>query len=355
MTGRRAVRWILLLVACAPGREAAPARADTTHRAATSAPGTPASAACAAPTFAAYEPVPVGAARFVVNRATRGMTSTVRWALSPDSSALLVVDDPVSVEGDPVPDGALLASERTGRVWRGDSLWSVAPSPDWRQIAFGRATMLGGGPEQRVDPSRWGGAAASLARVAGPHPLLAADSLRAHSFPASGMGVMESAAATFVADVATDAATAPVRLLALDGWRVRWSCDGAAVLVGGAPADARDDAAAGPERRIRARDAGASDAPPADVLRWTEGPTLMRGGPRDTAAAPPLRVRGRIIEWREGRVVVVEGATVRDVGPGRPLAATRGGRFILALAPRVPLLPPRDDEPPDEAVVYRVP
>ena len=42
----------------------------------------------------------------------------------------------------------------------------------------------------------------------------------------------------------------------------------------------------------------------------------------------------------------------RAVGPGMPLASTRGGRFILAMAPRSAAKP---HESPDQLVVYRVP
>jgi hypothetical protein len=56
-------------------------------------------------------------------------------------------------------------------------------------------------------------------------------------------------------------------------------------------------------------------------------------------------------------VVVREGdgggkSVERDVGPGVPLAATRGGHFILALAPRTGASP-RDSS--ERSVVYRVP
>lgn len=47
-----------------------------------------------------------------------------------------------------------------------------------------------------------------------------------------------------------------------------------------------------------------------------------------------------------------EGRPGPDVGPGLPLAATRGGHFILAIAPRAERRP---HESPDHAVVYRVP
>jgi hypothetical protein len=71
----------------------------------------------------------------------------------------------------------------------------------------------------------------------------------------------------------------------------------------------------------------------------------------------PLAVRDRMIEQHAGRIVVRArraGApdSVRDVGPGVALAATRGGHFILAVAPRPSRRP---HESPEQAVVYRVP
>ena len=39
-----------------------------------------------------------------VNQGTYGMRSRVRWILSPDSSAILVMVDPVSIENDMLPN-----------------------------------------------------------------------------------------------------------------------------------------------------------------------------------------------------------------------------------------------------------
>ena len=69
-----------------------------------------------------WTPATRGAATFVVNRATRGMAARVRWALAPDSSAIIVVEDPAGVENEAVPDGVFFGTERTGRTWRMDSV-----------------------------------------------------------------------------------------------------------------------------------------------------------------------------------------------------------------------------------------
>jgi hypothetical protein len=348
----RPVRWTLIfaagLVGCgvAAGDGNAGRGADATS-----------STGCVAPPHAEWTDAPVGAATFEVNRTTRGMTSRVRWMLAPDSSALLVMDDPAAVENDAIPNGLLFATERTGRVFRMDSVWSAAPSPDWRRLAIGRGVVLAGGEAQTIPPEKWAAPAARLRAIAGAEPALVAESLRAHSFPVSGMGVVEGAAATLVADVADAAPTTPIELVALDGWRVRWSCDGADILVGGRPARAQDDAPSRGERRVSSRGADTTSAPAADAPHWIDGPTLDISVPATLAAAHSLVARGRVIGQRAGRIVVrARGSTgpdsVRDVGPGVALAATRSGHFILAVAPRTDRRP---HESPEHAVVYRVP
>jgi hypothetical protein len=346
------------LAAC--GAPAADTRATPASRAAAVDAHTrrddPTPPACAAPPNQDWTAAAVGAATFEVNRATRGMTSRIRWILSPDSSALLVMDDPAAVENDAIPNGLLFATERTGRVFRMDSVWSAAPSPDWKRLAIGRGVVLGGGESQAIAPERWMAPAARLRAIAGAEPALVAESLRAHSFPVSGMAVVEGAAATLVADVEHGAATAPIEFVALDGWRVRWSCDGADILVGARPAKVQDDAPSTSERRASSTGGTITAAAPADAPRWIDGPTLDISTPVSYLGPPPIAVRGRVIETRAGRIVVREpsaaASSARDVGPGVPLVATRGGHFILAVAPRTDA---RAHESPDRAVVYRVP
>ena len=304
-----------------------------------------------------WTPAAVGAATFEVNPTTRGMTSRVRWMVAPDSSALLVMDDPAAVENDAIPNGLLFATERTGRVFRMDSVWSAAPSPDWRRLAIGRGVVLGGGEAQAIAPERWAAPAARLRAIVAAEPALVAESLRAHSFPVSGMAVVEGAAVTLVADVEHAAPSVPVAFVALDGWRVRWSTDGADLFVGTRPVRVQDDAPSMSERRVSVGGGAPTGASAADAPRWTDGPTLDISTPMTVGATPPLVVRGRTIEARDGRIVVRERDAagrdaVRDVGPGTPLAATRGGHFVLAVAPRADRQP---HESADHAVVYRVP
>ena len=277
--------------------------------------------------------------------------------LAPDSSALLVMDDPAAVENDAIPNGLLFATERTGRVFRMDSVWSAAPSPDWRRLAIGRGVVLGGGEAQSIPPEQWAAPAARLRAIAGAEPALVAESLRAHSFPVSGMAVVEGAAVTLVADVEHAAPAVPITFVALDGWRVRWSTDGADLFIGTRPVRVQDDAPSASERRVSVGGVAPTSASAAEEPRWTDGPTLDISTPLPIGSTRSFIVRGRTIEMRDGRIVVRERDvagrdTVRDVGPGMPLAATRSGHFILAVAPRADRQP---HESPDHAVVYRVP
>jgi hypothetical protein len=318
--------------------------------------GTPASSACITPPAGEWSAASVGAAAFEVNRATRGMRSRVRWILSPDSSALLVMDDPAAVENDAIPNGLLFATERTGRVFRMDSVWSVAPSPDWARLAIGRAVVVGGGESQAIAPDQWMAPAARLRAIAGAEVQLAAESLRAHSFPVSGMAVVQGAAATLVADVAHGAATAPIEFVALDGWRVGWSCDGVDLVVGDRPVRVQDDAPSSSERRVSTAGGDTTTAARADAPRWNDGPMLDIASPATMSAIGPLVRRGRVIETRGGRIFArapsAPASAAREIGPGAAVAATRGGHFILAITPRTDAKP---HESPDHAVVYRVP
>lgn len=293
------------------------------------------SASCVPP-GGEWSPANVGAATFIVNRATRGMTARIRWTLSPDSSALLVVEDPTGVENEAIPDGVMFASERTGRAWRMDSVWSVAPSQDWKKLAYGRAVVLRNGESNSIPEDRWVAAASSLASIAGAQPSLVPDSLRAHAFPVSGMTVAMGAAATFVIDVPVDSASPPSTFAGLGGWTVAWECDARAV--------ARVVIGPNPTR--------VQNAEPASAM-WVTGPTLDIGASVARDSVRRLVVREREIEGRRGVIAVRDsGGKWRDVGRGIPLAATRGGRFILALAARTGA---RAYESPDHTVVYRVP
>ena len=46
-----------------------------------------------------------------VNQSTYGMRSQIRWVMPPDSTAILVVVDPVGIENDPIPNAFFFGSE----------------------------------------------------------------------------------------------------------------------------------------------------------------------------------------------------------------------------------------------------
>jgi hypothetical protein len=256
-----------------------------------------------------------------VNQQTRGMFSVARWALAADRNAIIVMDDPAAVEAEPVPNGFFVASERPLRYVRRDSVWDAAPSPDWRRVAFGRAHFLRGDREDTLPTAQWQEFANRIGM-----PL---EDVQGGRFHASGMGVAFGFARPGVVDLETGADRVfPVAA----GWRVRWTRDGSRLVAGRAPASAQDFAQATEWIALDPRDGTPSgEVPPgaqfADVP-WVEGPTVdISVRPDTTRKAIPIEDGG--VESRGGWIR----ARGRLIGPGSVLAATRGGRFIVALVP----------------------
>lgn len=261
------------------------------------------------------------AALIRVNQQTQGMFSVARWALSPDRNAIIVMDDPAAVEAEPVPNGFFVATERPLRYVRRDSVWDAAPSPDWRQVAFGRAHFLRGAREDTLPTAQW---EAFANRVGMP-----LEDVVAGRFHASGMGVAFGFARPGVLEVETGADRIfPVGA----GWRVRWTRDGSRLIAGRAPNSAQDFAQATEWLALDPRTGNPRGEVPrggelADVP-WVEGPTIDISVPLDTTRkALPIEDGG--VESRGGWIR----ARGRLIGPGVVLAATRGGRFIAALVP----------------------
>jgi hypothetical protein len=288
----------------------------------------------------------------LVNRGTQGMRSTIRWVLSPDRRAIVVVEDPVSVEAEALPDGFLYASEATGSVVQLDSVWDVAPSPDWTRLAFGRAFVLRAGERDTVPPEEWQRLEAQL-----PEDVAARDSrtlgrqLAAHAFPASGMSLMLGLGLTqviWVDSVGPGRVAAPVGPThSLHGWRVRWTPSGDTLGVGAAPRMVQDDAP--PTRWVLVRPrrwalytdtlGGTTDSTRFAHVGWVAGPTIELANPVDLTARRELAIEGGTVESRDGSIRVTRRgpggrAEVRVVGPGLALAATASGQFIVALVPR---------------------
>lgn len=288
----------------------------------------------------------------LVNRGTQGLRSTIRWVLSPDKRAMVVVEDAVSIEADPLPDGFLYASEATGAVVQLDSVWDVAPAPDWTRLAFGRAYVLHARERDTMPAEEWRRIEAQL-----PEDVVDRDAprlrraLEAHAFPVSGMTLMLGLGVTQV--IWLDS-LGPGRVRSpggpthtLHGWRVRWTPTGDTLGAGAAPRMVQDDAAPGHWVLVRPRRwATYSDTlgVTADSSRfapvgWIAGPTIELASPVDLTQRRELTIDGGRVESRDGVIRVTKrGATgvpeVRVVGPGLMLTATASGRFIAALVPR---------------------
>ena len=281
-----------------------------------------------------------------VNRGTHGMAERVSWAFSPDKKAVLVVADPGGVENEPVPNGFFFGDEARGFQTQVDSVWDVAPSPDWKWIGFGRAYAVvrgeGTGTDLLTDVSR--------------RTSIDTATLRAGSFASSGMSMSRAVAQPGVIRIPDDprqAAAAdssvPKLFPVARGWRVRWTTDGTSLALGNSPARAMDTE---PSQTWAALDpsTGAlhgtlpANAKLADV-KFTAGPTLDRSLPIDMNQAPAIQIeRGNqtfTIQSERGVITLVETtpgrattSAPRVVGAGIALAATAGGRYIVALAPR---------------------
>ena len=283
-----------------------------------------------------------------VNRGTHGMNARTRWAASPDGCAILVVEDPASIEADPLPNGALLVSEREARpmVIAIDGVWDVAPDSAWRKQAVGRGGLLFGRGEDTIAPAQW----QALARETG----RTVQELMANAFDGSGMGYARGVALTYVQPIAEGATP---RRVAFGGWRVRWRGD--SLFVGAAPAGSQDGAEPTQWTMHTAPDwqsvtVPEGYAPPPE--RWATGPDIQLGVEPDSTLGA-LRVLelagGRMAQSRGGQIsVLAPQQPPRAVGPGALLAATLGGRFIVAVRPTIQ---PREGYPKLELVVYEVP
>ncbi len=298
-----------------------------------------------------------------VNRGTHGMAERVLWAFSPDRKSVLVLADPGGVENEPVPNGFFFGDEARGFQTQMDSVWDVVPSPDWKWIGFGRAyTVVAGG-----------GTGTDLLTDVSRRTSIDTATLRAGSFPASGMSLARAVAQPGVIHIpdnprvqAAADSSAPRLFPVARGWRVRWTTDGSTLALGNSPARAVDNE---PSQTWSALDpaTGAqhgtlpSSAKLADV-KFTGGPTLDRSLPIDMNQSPAIQIqRGNqtfSIQSERGVITLVETtpsavnkAAPRVVGAGIALAATAGGRYIIALAPRAK---PDPNEIAIEAVVYTV-
>lgn len=287
-----------------------------------------------------------------VNRGTHGMSARIRWALAQDRRAVLVVEDPRGAENDPVPNGFVFAAEGVPMVQR-DSVWDVAPSPDWRRLAYSRAYTTRPGETDTVPPSEWHRLAARVG--------LLESVVRRNAFSTSGMVVAFGAARPFVIDIPTSD-TMLVRDNALpiaEGWRVAWTADGSRLAIGAAPEITSDDAPAPRWRLVDpavGQSRGVADPTALARLQWTEGPTLELSTTVDMTQRRAFRTGEVDVESEGGwiRLYAREGGKLpapRVVGPGIALTATANAEFVVALAPDPAA---KSYDPPNHLVVYHI-
>jgi hypothetical protein len=285
------------------------------------------------------------------------LSSRTRWMLSPDSTALLAVEDDAGEQGEARPDGAVFATERLDCYARFDSVWDVAPSPDWRRLVYGQLRASPPDDTSAFTPSVGPVALDSAPRLVGALPA---------DFEVAGAELERGELAALTRPVVV---TVPQRsrirlglgspalsrtvLPFTGGWRVAWARDGRTVLAGAVPRVVDDDEQPGSWSALP--DTGAAyalttdDAGKITETRWVTGPTIDPRLPvRLTGKAPPA-ARGRITSTGGWIRVAGRGRRGRILGPGVLLAATRDGDFVLALAPQVNAL---RDAPTAQLVVY---
>jgi len=300
-----------------------------------------------------------------VNQTTSGLRYQVRWVMPPDSSAILVVVDPVGLENDAIPNAFFFGSETRNFQARMDSVWDVAPSPDWQALAFSRAHIVKGDQTDSIPPAEW----VALARQTGIDTATLAQS----SFATSGMttqrGIAQPGVIRIPADIrapnASDEA-APKLFPIARGWQVRWVPDGSVIALGNNPAKASDNENSESWAELDPKTGALHGSFPAGaklvVPRWVNGPVLESSVPVDMSGAKPIQVKvgtkTYAIESQRGVITARETTPGADstsipfaIGSGKAIMSTRGGRYILALAPRRNAVA---NEIPVEAVVYTV-
>lgn len=292
-----------------------------------------------------------------VNTGHDGQLAQTRWAFSPDREGVLVVEDPSEVENEAVPNGFLFVSERGPFRIQRDSVWDVAHSPDWSRVAYGRAYGMSGR-----------GADSMYVRemaVIGARTGLSMNAVQLNRFSISKMNVSYGFSNPVIEPLADTGAAASdmaetVRSIVpiAGGWRVRWSRDGAVLALGNKPVDVYDNSAPSEWLAVDARSnilrGRLTPELPLASVNWIEGPLVDISVPLDSARRS-LAVEGGEVVSADGWIWMRGGAsaarTLRRVGPGAALAATRTGRFLVALVPR---MDPEEGEPRTQLMVYEI-
>ena len=299
-----------------------------------------------------------------VNSGSAGITERVSWLFSGDRKSVLVVTAPFGIEAEAMPKSFVVGDENTGFQLQMDTVWDVAVSPDWKSVAFSRAFYVadGGGT---VDPV----ALSELAR----RTSIDSATLRASAFPASGMSDARAIAQPGIIRIPSNPrsatagdSAAPKMFPIARGWQIRWTTDGALLALGSPPPTGIDRAQSVSWASLDPKTGELHGSLPATSKivepAMFAGPVLHSSGGPDMTSAPTIRANrgGRELSIVSERgVITITAKTPGDsaattpyvVGPGIALAATAGGTFIVAIAPRAKVGP---GEPPAEVVVYRV-
>src|SRR5437763_5500784 len=150
------------------------------------------------------------------------------------------------------------------------------------------------------------------------------------------------------------------------GWQVRWTPDASVIALGNNPGKASDSENSESWAELDPKTGALHGSFPAGaklvVPRWVNGPVLESSVPVDMSGAKPIQVKvgtkTYAIESQRGVITARETTPGADstsipfaVGSGKAITSTRGGRYILALAPRRTAVA---NEIPVEAVVYTV-
>jgi hypothetical protein len=271
------------------------------------------------------------------------MRETIRWTLSPDRRALLVVDDPVGIENDPIANAFFFGDEAHEFQIQMDSVWDVAPSPDWKSLAFGRAYTVQTGPEGETNLLSEASRRTSIDTV----------TLRSASFPTSGMTGTRGIAQPGIIRVPTNpraagaADSAAPRLFPVArGWHVRWTADGTTVALGNNPSKSDDDEKSETWSALDPSTGALHGSLPSNASLYepvfTEGPTFELSNPVAIDKSPAILVthdgKQFTIESARGVITISEAGAgpsspPRVIGAGIALTATAGGRYVLAIAP----------------------
>ncbi|MDQ3674203.1 MAG: hypothetical protein M3365_07495 [Gemmatimonadota bacterium] len=295
-----------------------------------------------------------------VNRGTHGLRERLYWLFSPDRKAVLVVADPISIEADALPNAFFFGDETRAFQVQMDSVWDVAVSPDWKWIGFGRAYTLLHGEAPATNEF------AAVSR----RTSIDTATLRTSMFPTSGMVTHFSIAQPGVIRLPEDPrrpasvdSAAPRLFPVARGWRVRWTSDGRTLALGNNPSGVGDDE---PSKTWSALDpvtGSVHTSLPSNTQlsepAFTKGPVLGDAPPVDMNASAPIKVerdgKSYTIESQRGVITLVEAgnaaAAPKVIGAGVALAATAGGRYVVALAPKTSTRP---SDPAIEPVVYTV-